>query len=52
MLATTTPLEPAGSTILEDIGQYVTENWISLTAGGGVGILVGGLVMGLVRRKK
>ena len=52
MLATTTPLEPAGSTILEDIGPYITENWISLGAGGGVGILVGGLVIGLFRRKK
>lgn len=52
MLATITPIEPAGSTVLEDIGQYITENWISLSVGGGVGILVGGLFIGLFRRKK
>lgn len=52
MLATTTPIEPVGSTILEEIGQYITENWISLGVGGGVGVLVGGLVIGLIRRKK
>ena len=52
MLATTTPIEPVGSTILEEIGQYITENWISLGAGGGAGVLIGGLVIGLFRRKK
>ena len=52
MLATITPIEPLGSTALEDIGHYITENWISLGVGGGVGVLVGGLLIGLFRRKK
>lgn len=52
MLADITPIEPAGSTILDEIGPYLAENWSSLSIGGGIGLLVGGLVIGLVRRKK
>lgn len=52
MLAEKTPLEPVGSSIFEEIGEFFQNNWLTLSTGGGVGLVSGGLLVGLLRRKK
>lgn len=52
MLTETTPLEPYESKFLDKMGIYIQENWPSLTTGAGVGVITGGLLIGLIRRKK